>query len=75
MAKKETRKFDGKTYTLEDWFLSKTAAKVVVNTLRLLDYNVRITFKPKSKRPGGYPLTDLWYVWKRKADRPTRRRK
>lgn len=64
---KKTRKFDGKTYTLEDWFTHKTAAKARADTLRLRGYNVRITLRPKCEHPNGYPLSDLWYVWKRKS--------
>lgn len=64
---RKTRKFDGKTYKLHDWCLYKPAAKVAADTLRAKGYSVRLTLRPKSKVRGGYPLMDLWYIWKRKA--------
>ena len=65
---KKTRKFGksgGKTYRLHDWYTSKFVASVAAKNLKALGYSVRITLRPKSKA-GGYPLMDLWYVWKRK---------
>ena len=62
---KKTRKFGGKTYRLHDWYTSKFVAGVAAENLKSLGYSVRITLRPKSKT-GGYPLMDLWYVWKRK---------
>jgi len=62
---KNTRKFDGKTYRLHDWYISKFTATSARDLLKSR-YHVRITFRPKSKTRGGYPLQDLWYVWKRR---------
>jgi len=62
---KKTRKFEGKTYRLHEWYTSKFVAGVAAENLKAQGYNVRITLRPESKA-GGYPLMDLWYVWKRK---------
>ena len=62
---KKTRKLGGKTYRLHDWYTSKFVASVAAKNLKALGYSVRITLRPKSKT-GGYPLMNLWYVWKRK---------
>jgi hypothetical protein len=64
---KKTRKFGGKTYRLHDWYIWKRGAELTASGLRSRGYNVRITFRPQSKKRGGYPLMDLWYVWKRKV--------
>lgn len=64
---KQTRKFEGKTYRLRDWYIWKRAAELARIRLKMQGYLVRITSRPKSKRRGGYPLMDLWYVWKRKV--------
>ena len=66
MATKKTRKFDGKTYRQHDWYTSKLVANAAANNLKAQGYNVRITLRSKSKT-GGYPRTNLWYVWKRKG--------
>lgn len=64
---KTTRKFEGKTYKLHDWYLYKPAAQVAAGIQRSRGYLVRLTLRLKSKKPGGYPLYDLWYLWKRKV--------
>lgn len=63
---KKTRKFDGKTYRLHEWYTSRFVASVVAKHLKAQGYSVRITLRKESKT-GGYPLMNLWYVWKRKA--------
>ena len=61
------RKFDGKVFTRHgEYYLSKYTADTAAKILRMHGYQVRVTFRPKSKRRGGYPLMDLWYVWKRR---------
>ena len=62
---KKTRKFEGRTYKLHEWYTSRFVADVAAKHLKAQGYNVRITLRPKSKA-GGYPVMDLWYVWKRK---------
>jgi len=66
MVTKKTRKFGGKTYRQHDWYTSKLVANTAAGNLKAAGYNVRITLRPKSKT-GGYPLMNLWYVWKRKG--------
>ena len=60
-----TRRFGGKLFKQHEWYIYKPQAKVAAETLRLQGYNVRITLRRKGKH-GGYPLCDLWYIWKRK---------
>ena len=62
---KKIRKFEGKTYRLHEWYIDRFVAGVVANNLKALGYNVRITLRKESKTEG-YPLMNLWYVWKRK---------
>jgi hypothetical protein len=61
-----TRRFSGKLFKQHEWYTSKLVANAAAKNLKALGYNVRITLRPKSKA-GGYPLTNLWYVWKRKG--------
>jgi hypothetical protein len=65
-AVSRTRKLGGKSFVLHDWYMYKPAAIIAADNLRRRGYLVRITFRPKSKRPGGYPLYNLWYIWKKK---------
>lgn len=64
---RNTRKFGGKTYKLHDWYISEFVANTAAKHLRQSGYSVRVTLRPESKVRGGYPLMDLWYVWKRKS--------
>jgi len=64
---RKTRKFDGEIYKLHDWYMYKPAAAVAAGTLRIKGYKVRLTLRPKSKKRDGYPMYDLWYLWKRKG--------
>ena len=41
-------------------------AKTKWISLKARGHLVRITLRPESKVRGGYPLMDLWYIWKRK---------
>ena len=61
-----TRKFGGKTFKLHDWYTDKFVASVAADRLKPQGYKVRVTIRPKGKG-GRYPLTTLWYVWKRKG--------
>ncbi len=60
-----TRRFDGKLFKQHEWYTSKMVANAAAKNLKALGYSVRITLRKKSK-VGGYPLTNLWYVWKRR---------
>lgn len=62
-----TRRFGGKLFKQHDWYLYKLVANTTADNLKALGYNVRVTLRPKSKKRGGYPLYDLWYIWKRKG--------
>ena len=61
-----TRRFNGEVFTQHEWYISQWVANVAASNLRSKGYKVRVTLRPKSKA-GGYPLMDLWYVWKRKG--------
>ena len=63
---KKTRKFNRKTYKLHEWYTSKLVANAAAKHLKAQGYSVRITLRKESKT-GGYPLMNLWYVWRRKA--------
>lgn len=61
-----TRRFGGKLFKQHEWYTSKMVANLAAGNLKARGYNVRITLRPMSKKPGGYPLMNLWYVWKRR---------
>ena len=62
-----TRRFVGKLFKQHDWYTSKMVAGVAADTLKMKGYLTRITLRPKSKVTGGYPLRDLYYLWKRRG--------
>jgi len=62
-----TRRFNGELFKQHDWYITKFTADAAAKLLRSSGYNVRVTLRKKSKKPRGYPLKDLWYVWKRKG--------